>query len=131
MYFKRNAFSLLEIILALILLGILLSFALPKVFNYQQSACDKKLQLQVFNFKTALRTQIKTQNTQNPSIDLQKLYDTLDMHPSTCYFETQKNGFIGINQDKKVYFIIKNGILECEHTKSATLHNGESYCDIF
>ena len=43
----------------------------------------------------------------------------------------KKNGFIGINQDKKVYFIIKNGILECEHTKSATLHNGESYCDIF
>ena len=38
---------------------------------------------------------------------------------------------IGINQDKKVYFIIKNGILECEHTKSATLHNGESYCNIF
>ncbi|EES88837.1 prepilin-type N-terminal cleavage/methylation domain-containing protein [Helicobacter canadensis] len=136
MYFNKpfsnhKAFTLLEVLLVLLLLGILLSFGIPKFFNYQQSACDKKLQIQVLNFKIALRNHIKAQNNSAQNLDLSKLYKNLDMQPSRCYFKIQNNGFIGINSDKSVSFVLKNGILECENTKSSTLHNGESYCDIF
>ena len=49
-------------------MGVLFSFALPKFTNYQQSACITKIQLQVFNFKLALKKQIAQPN--NPNIDL-------------------------------------------------------------
>ncbi|MDE5602450.1 MAG: prepilin-type cleavage/methylation domain-containing protein, partial [Helicobacter sp.] len=84
---------------------------------------------QVFNFKLALKKQIAQPN--NPNIDLMELYTNLDLKPSNCFFQIQKNGFVAINRDKKTSFILKNGILECESTKSDKLHNKESLCDIF
>lgn len=85
--------------------------------------------MQVFNFKIALKRQINKQN--NPNIDLMALYTNLDLKPSNCSFQAQKNGFIAINGDKKISFILKNGILECQSTKSDKLHNNESLCDVF
>ena len=105
-------------------MGILLSLAIPKFGDYQESSCITKLQLQVFNFKLALKNQ-------HNKIDLPVLYETLDLKPSHCYFEIQNDGFIGINGNRKIYFVINEGILECDFTKSANLHNGESLCDVF
>ena len=110
-------------------MGVLFSFALPKFTNYQQSSCMTKLQMQIFNFKIALKKQIN--QTNNPNIDLMGLYTHLDLKPSNCSFQTQKNGFIAINGHKKISFILKNGILECQPTKRDKLHNNESLCDIF
>ncbi|WP_366936140.1 prepilin-type N-terminal cleavage/methylation domain-containing protein [Helicobacter sp.] len=42
----RNAFTLLEIILTLLLVGILLSIGIPHFANYTKNACVKN-----FNFK--------------------------------------------------------------------------------
>ncbi|MDA3968008.1 prepilin-type N-terminal cleavage/methylation domain-containing protein [Helicobacter sp. WB40] len=123
----KSAFSLLELVLTLLLLGILLSFGIPNIFNYNKSVCNKALQLQILNLKIALKNELKT----NQTINIESLYKHLDMSKSSCYFEKQKGGFIGINEDKKVFFKLKNNILECEHTKSSKLHNGESFCDIF
>ena len=81
-------------------MGVLFSFALPKFTNYQQSSCMTKLQMQIFNFKIALKKQIN--QTNNPNIDLMGLYTHLDLKPSNCSFQTQKNGFIAINGDKKI-----------------------------
>ena len=88
-----------------------------------------KLQMQIFNFKIALKKQIN--QTNNPNIDLMGLYTHLDLKPSNCSFQTQKNGFIAINGDKKISFILKNGILECQPNKTDKLHNNESLFDIF
>ena len=85
--------------------------------------------MQIFNFKIALKKQID--QTNNPNIDLMVLYTHLDLKPSNCSFQTQKNGFIAINGNKKISFILKNGILECQSTKSDKLHNDESLCDVF
>lgn len=126
LYFK-NAFSLLELVLILLLLGIILSFGIPNIINYNSSACNRALQLQVLNLKIALNNKIKN----NQTISMESLFEHLDMSKSYCYFEKQKNGFVGINGDKKVFFILKNNVLECEHIKSSKLHNGESFCDIF
>ena len=109
------------------LLGILATFALPKIKDYRTSACNKKLQAEVLGFKLALNHQL----TKELPIDFESLYKTLDLTPSQCYFAKQKNGFIGINGDKKVYFSIKKDLLQCDYTKSTRLGNNESYCDIF
>lgn len=110
-------------------MGVLFTLALPQFANYRQSSCMTKLQLQVFNFKLALKKQINQQGI--PNIDLMALYTNLDLKPSNCSFQTQKNGFVAINGDKQISFIVKNGILECQPTKSARLHNNESLCDVF
>lgn len=109
------------------LIGILASFALPKVQNYQRSACVKKLQSEILAFKLAFNHQ---KNSEIP-INLESLYKVLDFVPSQCYFQKQKNGFIAINKDKKVYFVIKDDLLQCQANKSARLTNGESFCDSF
>ncbi len=122
----KSAFTLLEMVLVLSLLGILLSIGIPQLNHYTQNACIKKLQLQVLNLKLTL----KSQKQQNLTIDWGALYQNLDLKPSTCYFEKQKNGFIANDNGRQAYFVLKNLILECQHTKSARLHNGESMCDV-
>ncbi|WP_297812545.1 prepilin-type N-terminal cleavage/methylation domain-containing protein [uncultured Helicobacter sp.] len=123
----QPAFTLLELVLVLSLLGILLTFGIPQFSHYTQSACIKKLQLQVLNLKLTL----KAQKQQKLPTDWNVLYQNLDLKPSSCSFEKQKNGFIANDNGRKAYFVLKNLILECQHTKSARLHNGESLCDIF
>lgn len=124
---NKKAFTLLELVLVLSLLGILLTFGIPQLSHYTQDACIKKLQLQVLNLKLTL----KAQKQQQLATDWNALYQNLDLKPSACYFEKQKNGFIANDNGRKAYFVLKNLILECQHTKSTRLHNGESLCDVF
>ena len=124
---SKKGFTLFEVLLTLMLIGILASFALPKVQNYQRSACVKKLQSEILAFKLAFNHQ---KNNEIP-INLESLYKVLDFVPSQCYFQKQKNGFIAINKDKKVYFVIKDNLLQCQANKSTRLANGESFCDSF
>lgn len=123
----KQAFTLLELVLVLSLLGVLLSIGIPQLSRYTQNACIKKLQLQVLNFKLTL----KSQKQQKLAINWDTLYQNLDLNPSQCYFEKQKNGFIANDHGRKTYFVLKNLILECQYAKSAHLHNGESLCDVF
>ncbi|TLD86776.1 type II secretion system protein [Helicobacter sp. MIT 05-5294] len=124
---RKPAFTILELVLVLSLFGILLSFGIPHLSHYTQNACIKKLQLQVLNLKLTL----KSQKQQKLATDWNALYQNLDLNPSKCYFQKQKNGFIANDNGRQAYFVLKDTILECQHTKSARLHNGESLCDIF
>ncbi len=121
----QKAFTLLEIVLVLLLLGILLSIGIPNFLNLTQNTCIKKLQLQVLQLKFALKTQHKQ------AINWDALYEHLDFKAGNCNFAKQKNGFIANDNGRKAYFVLKNSVLECQHTKSAKLHNGESLCDVF
>ena len=123
----KSAFTLLELVLVLSLLGILLSFGIPHFSHYTQNACIKKLQLQVLNLKLTL----KAQKQQRIATDWNALYQNLDLKPSACYFEKQKNGFIANDNGRKAYFVLKPLVFECQPTKSARLNNGESLSDVF
>lgn len=115
----------------LILLGILSSLALPKFYAFKEGACTKKLQLQIFDAKLKIASKREQNAIGIENIDFSDVFNGLDFVQGSCYFKKQKNGVIGVNGDKKVSFILKNGILECQNTKSSKLHNKESYCDIF
>ena len=123
----KSAFTLLEIILTLLLAGILFSIGIPYFHSFTDSACLKKLQLQTLNLRLALKSQLN----QSQSMHWDALYAHLDFKTKDCHFTKQKNGFIINYHDKKAYFVLKNSLLECQHAKSARLHNGESLCDVF
>lgn len=123
----KPAFTLLEIVLTLLLAGILFSIGIPYFHNFTNAACLKKLQLQTLN----LRLTLKSQLNQKQNVDWDALYAHLDFKTKDCNFAKQKNGFIINYHDKKAYFVLKNSLLECQHVKSARLHNGESMCDVF
>ncbi|CAM2978060.1 prepilin-type N-terminal cleavage/methylation domain-containing protein [Helicobacter burdigaliensis] len=131
MRFKKRAFSLFEVLITLILLGILSTLALPKFYAFREGACTKKLQLQIFEVKLKIAGKREQNNGEIEKVDFSDVFENLDFKQSSCYFKKQKNAILGVNGDKKVSFVIKNGILECQNTKSSRLHNGESYCDIF
>ncbi|MBX7490635.1 prepilin-type N-terminal cleavage/methylation domain-containing protein [Helicobacter turcicus] len=123
----HQAFTLLEVILTLLLIGILLSFGIPQFSNYTKSACVKKLQLQTLN----LRLDLKAQLNAKQKINWDSLYDHLDFTSKDCHFSKQKDGFMINYYGAKAYFKLKNSTLECQYSKTARLHNGESMCDIF
>lgn len=123
----HQAFTLLEVILTLLLVGILLSIGIPQFSNYTKSACVKKLQLQALN----LRLDLKAQLNAKQKINWDALYEHLDFTSKDCHFSKQKDGFIINYHNSKAYFKLKNSTLECQYSKTAHLHNGESMCDIF
>ncbi|TLD82698.1 prepilin-type N-terminal cleavage/methylation domain-containing protein [Helicobacter sp. MIT 11-5569] len=124
---QKRAFTLLEIVLTLLLTGILLSIGIPHFTNYTKSACAKKLQLQMLNLRLELKAQLNTQQ----KVNWDSLYKHLDFDAKDCHFSKQKDGFVIHHYGAQAYFRLKDSILECQHTKSAQLHNGESMCDIF
>lgn len=128
---KRKAFTLLEILLVLFCLAILSTLAIPKITAYHQSACTKKLQIALMNFKITLQHQNQALELYQTPLDWDKLYANLDFNTKDCHFQKQKEGFIAINGEYQAYFVLKNGVMECQYQKSSRLHKGESYCDIF
>lgn len=123
----RNAFTLLEIILTLLLVGILLSVGIPHFANYTKNACVKKLQLQMLNLRLELKAQLQTGQT----INWDSLYSHLDFTSKDCHFSKQKDGFVIHHYGANAFFRLKDSMLECQYSKSSRLHNGESMCDIF
>lgn len=85
----------------------------------------KKIQLQMLQ----LRLNLKEQKQQG-SINWDALYAPLDFKTQNCHFDKAKNGISANIYGSMVHFVLKNNILECQHTKSAKLHNGESLCDV-
>lgn len=122
---KHTGFTLLEFVLTLLLLGILLSIAIPQFRDFSKHTCVRKLQLQMLELKLTLKAQKHT------NINWDMLYEPLDFTTKNCNFSKQKNGVIANIEGQKVYFVLKDLILECQYSKSAKLHNGESLCDIF
>lgn len=123
----RKAFTLLEVILTLLLIGILLSIGIPQFSDYTRSACTKKLQLQTLNLRLDLKAQLQARQ----SINWDSLYSHLDFTSKDCHFSKQKDGFIINHHGNKAYFKLKDSLLECQYSKTSRLHNGESMCDIF
>ncbi|WP_299549866.1 type II secretion system protein [uncultured Helicobacter sp.] len=123
----RKAFTLLEVIFTLLLVGILLSFAIPQFSDYTKNACVKKLQVQVLNLRLDLKAQLQARQ----QINWDSLYSHLDFTSKDCHFSKQKDGFVINHYGKKAYFRLKDSILECQYSKTSHLHNDESMCDIF
>lgn len=123
----QKAFTLLEVILTLLLVGVLLSIGIPRFSHYTKSACMKKLQLQTLNLRLDLKHQLQTRQ----EINWDSLYSHLDFTTKDCNFSKQKNGFVINHYGEAAFFRLKDSILECQYSKTSRLHNGESLCDIF
>lgn len=75
---RRKAFTLIEVLLVLVILGVLAALVVPNLMGTQQTANIKKTKADIYSVEQAIKLHMTTNNTTEWPKDLNQLMQTTD-----------------------------------------------------